>query len=59
VLTQLLGKLQACGLIKRNVWPTQPIRVEYALTTTGIELVGFLHELQAWAEAAGLAAEGR
>lgn len=59
VLTQLLGKLQDNGLIKRNVWPTQPIHVEYALTTTGAELVGFLHELRAWAEAAGLAAEGR
>ena len=59
VLTQLLGKLQDNGLIKRNVWPTQPIHVEYALTTTGGELVGFLHELRSWAEAAGLAAEGR
>ena len=59
VLTQLLGKLQDNGLIKRNVWPTQPIHVEYALTTTGSELVGFLHELRTWAEGAGFAAEGR
>lgn len=53
-LTECLGKLHANGLVERNVWPTQPGHVEYSLTPSGSELIGYLHELQAWVEASGL-----
>ena len=41
--------LEADGLIKRNVYPEVPPRVEYALTDRGRSLMPLLKELVRWA----------
>ncbi|MBE9053481.1 helix-turn-helix transcriptional regulator [Nostocales cyanobacterium LEGE 11386] len=49
MLIQNLRNLERCGLIKREVYPTIPPRVEYSLTPLGISLVDPLAILGEWA----------
>jgi DNA-binding HxlR family transcriptional regulator len=49
VLTRTLRTLEADGLISRTVHPTNPPRVEYALTDHGRSLYEHLHALGEWA----------
>lgn len=50
MLTQTLRSLERDGLIKRNVYPEVPPRVEYAMTPLGKTLVGLLGTLRVWSE---------
>jgi DNA-binding HxlR family transcriptional regulator len=50
MLTQTLRGLERDGLVVRTVYPTQPPRVEYALTSLGETLVEPLSGILAWAE---------
>ena len=51
MLTQTLRTLERDGLIDRTVYPTVPLRVEYALTDLGRSVVGPLRALRDWSEA--------
>lgn len=49
VLSTTLRTLEADALVSRTVYPEVPIRVEYALTDTGRELVPLIQGLTDWA----------
>jgi DNA-binding HxlR family transcriptional regulator len=51
MLTQQLRQLEADGLVRREVFPQVPPKVEYSLTPTGEELSGLLTTLSKWATA--------
>lgn len=50
MLTQTLRQLERDGLVKRTVYPTVPMRVEYALTPLGCTLIAPLSALAEWSE---------
>lgn len=50
MLTERFKELEAEGIIKRNVYPETPVRVEYELTEKGKELKPTMDEVQKWAE---------
>ncbi|MEI6462309.1 MAG: helix-turn-helix domain-containing protein [bacterium] len=50
MLTQQLRELEAEGLIKREVFPVVPPKVEYSITTYGKTLNKVLEALAAWGE---------
>jgi len=51
MLTLTLKGLERDGLVTRTVYPTNPPRVDYALTERGQTLIVPLRELWAWAQA--------
>lgn len=50
MLTQTLRDLEREGYVDRTVYPEVPVRVEYALTELGREIVKPLYELVCWAD---------
>jgi DNA-binding HxlR family transcriptional regulator len=50
LLTQRLRELEAEGLVERRVIPSQPVRIEYLLTTAGCDLAEPLRVLEAWGD---------
>lgn len=50
VLTQTLRGMERDGLIRRDVFPVVPPRVEYSLTAMGKSLIKPLEELCRWAK---------
>ncbi|WP_246611857.1 winged helix-turn-helix transcriptional regulator [Agarivorans aestuarii] len=50
MLTQTLRDLEREGYVIRTVYPEVPVRVEYALTTMGKDLVKPLYKLVSWAD---------
>ena len=48
MLTLHLRELEADGIIKRTVYAEVPPRVEYELTTIGIELIPIWKQLSQW-----------
>ncbi|MBB4063023.1 winged helix-turn-helix transcriptional regulator [Gellertiella hungarica] len=50
VLSQLLKKLERDGLVSREVFPTVPVTVEYAITPLGQTLTATVSALTVWAE---------
>ena len=50
MLTQTLRKLEANGIIKREITPTVPPAVEYALSALGETLIPVMVSLRHWAE---------
>jgi DNA-binding HxlR family transcriptional regulator len=50
VLSQTLKRLERDGLVERQVHPTVPPTVEYALTELGATLGGTVEQLAQWAE---------
>lgn len=55
MLTVTLRGLERDGLVVRTVYPTVPVRVEYALTPLGHTLLGTVSALAEWAAANGAA----
>ena len=51
MLTQTLRTLERDGLLTREVTPSVPVRVDYALTPLGTSLMGVVRQIKAWAEA--------
>ena len=49
ILTATLKTLEADGLIKREVFPEVPPRVEYSLTAKGLSLLPLSDNLLTWA----------
>ncbi|WP_263416856.1 winged helix-turn-helix transcriptional regulator [Terriglobus albidus] len=50
VLSEALRKLERDGLLKRKVYPTVPVSVEYSLTPLGTKLSHPVAALAHWAE---------
>ncbi len=50
MLTQTLRQLERDGLVRRTVYPSVPMRVEYELTALGRTLIEPLSALADWAE---------
>jgi DNA-binding HxlR family transcriptional regulator len=51
MLTQTLRALERDGLIRRTVYPTVPLRVEYALTDLGVEAGRLTTAIAEWSVA--------
>ncbi|WP_413993675.1 winged helix-turn-helix transcriptional regulator [Labrys okinawensis] len=51
VLSQTLKKLERDGLIRREVFATVPVTVEYSITDLGNTLADTIRSLARWAEA--------
>lgn len=50
MLTQTLRTLERDGLVRREIFPVIPPRVEYELTDLGGNLAALLDEIRRWAE---------
>nr|WP_245436533.1 helix-turn-helix domain-containing protein [Mesorhizobium tamadayense] len=50
MLTQTLCVLERDGLVRREIYPVFPPRVEYELTELGQNLTGLLSQIRSWAE---------
>jgi len=48
VLSQRLKDLEQVGLIKRNVYPETPVRIEYVLTDMGRALTPVMKSIEDW-----------
>jgi DNA-binding HxlR family transcriptional regulator len=48
MLTQQLRELEADGVVNRKVYAVIPPRVEYSLTTNGLELLPIIASLHDW-----------
>lgn len=48
MLTQTLRQLERDGLVKRDVYPTVPPQVDYALTELGESLLAYIKGFQTW-----------
>ncbi|MBP2473682.1 DNA-binding HxlR family transcriptional regulator [Crossiella equi] len=51
MLTQTLRAMERDGLVTREVTPSVPVRVDYALTPLGVSLHQVVRQLKLWAEA--------
>ncbi|TIO07055.1 helix-turn-helix domain-containing protein [Mesorhizobium sp.] len=50
MLTQTLRVLERDGLVRREIFPVIPPRVEYELTELGQNLAGLLNQIRSWSE---------
>lgn len=50
MLTDRMKELEACQLVKRNVYPEMPVRIEYELTEKGRGLEPVIQSIQDWGE---------
>ena len=55
VLTAQLRDLEECAIVRREVFPEVPSRVQYSLTELGLTLRPLLGELRRWGEEYALA----
>ncbi|MFE0555792.1 winged helix-turn-helix transcriptional regulator [Paenibacillus sp. NPDC058910] len=53
-LTDVLRHLEGNGIVRREVFPTVPISVEYSLTEKGLDFLDSLKEMEKWAEKWGV-----
>lgn len=50
MLAERLKELEAAGIVRRNVIPETPVRIEYELTEKGRDLEAVMDEVQKWAD---------
>ncbi|OCA82134.1 winged helix-turn-helix transcriptional regulator [Pseudobacillus wudalianchiensis] len=50
VLSERLKDLENEGIIKREVFPETPVRIEYSLTDKGLALEPLMKELEKWSQ---------
>ncbi len=50
LLSERLKALEAEGILRREVTPETPVRIEYSLTEKGAGLAGAIDDLAEWAE---------
>lgn len=50
VLSERLKDLEHEGIVKREVYPETPVRIEYSLTEKGLALEPLMKEIEVWAE---------
>jgi DNA-binding HxlR family transcriptional regulator len=49
LLSERLKELEAEGIVTRTVYPETPVRIEYALTESGLALEGVIDAVSTWA----------
>ncbi len=50
MLTDRMKELEATDIVKRNVYPEMPVRIEYELTDKGRDLEPVIQSIQNWGE---------
>jgi DNA-binding HxlR family transcriptional regulator len=50
MITERFKELEEAGIVKRNVYPEKPVRIEYELTEKGKALSPVMDEVQNWAD---------
>jgi len=50
LLSERLKDLEHEGIVRRDVYPETPVRIEYSLTDKGRALQGIFAELSAWSQ---------
>jgi len=50
MITERLRRLEIQGLVKREVFDTSPVSVQYEITEFGRTALGFLDQLRQWSE---------
>lgn len=50
MLTERMKELESVGIVKRDVYPETPVRIEYALTDKGKSLKEVIGEIQRWSD---------
>jgi len=50
LLSERMKELERCGIVRRRVAATSPVRVEYQLTDRGRDLESSLSALKGWAD---------
>jgi DNA-binding HxlR family transcriptional regulator len=50
VLSERLKDLETEGIIKREVYPETPVRIEYSLTEKGLALEPLMREIEKWSQ---------
>ncbi|UVI31766.1 winged helix-turn-helix transcriptional regulator [Paenibacillus spongiae] len=50
MLTDRMKELEHCQILKRNVYPEMPVRIEYELTEKGQALKPVIESIQSWGE---------
>lgn len=50
VLSERLKDLENEGIVKREVFPETPVRIEYSLTTKGQSLKPLMNEIEKWSQ---------
>lgn len=48
VLSERLKDLEHEGIVKREVYPETPVRIEYSLTEKGLSLMPLMKEIENW-----------
>ncbi|KAF0820000.1 MULTISPECIES: winged helix-turn-helix transcriptional regulator [Cytobacillus] len=50
VLSDRLKDLENEGVVKRNVYPETPVRIEYSLTEKGLAMEPLMKEIEKWSQ---------
>lgn len=50
VLSERLKDLENEGIVKREVFPETPVRIEYSLTDKGLALQPLMKEIEKWSQ---------
>ncbi|MGY6211621.1 winged helix-turn-helix transcriptional regulator [Cytobacillus firmus] len=50
VLSDRLKDLENEGVVKRNVFPETPVRIEYSLTEKGLAMEPLMKEIENWSQ---------
>ena len=50
VLSERLKDLENQGIVKREVFPETPVRIEYSLTEKGLALEPIMKEIEKWSQ---------
>ncbi|MBP2242215.1 DNA-binding HxlR family transcriptional regulator [Cytobacillus eiseniae] len=50
VLSERLKDLELEGIVKREVYPETPVRIEYSLTEKGISLEPLMKDIEIWSQ---------
>lgn len=50
VLSERLKELESQGIVKREVYPETPVRIEYSLTDKGHALEPIMKEIEKWSQ---------
>lgn len=50
LLSERLKELEKQGIVKREIYPETPVRIEYSLTEKGLSLEPLMKEIEIWGQ---------